>query len=416
MQQADVLAWILQRGSDPTWSYLVALFLPYLVALLLVPRTLRWAVGRGWLDRPSGRKRHEAPIPLLGGVAVFISAALGLLVGASVSEPIRIGLWGQGSLSALGLGLAGIVLLGVYDDLRDMRASSKLLAQIVIASATCGLGFQCGAVQLPFGLAVVESPIASFLVTVAWIVLVTNAFNLIDGIDGLAAGLGIAAALTIVVLAADYNASVAVLAALALSGSLSAFLRYNLPPARIFLGDAGAMGIGYTTAVLSIASYQKGPTAMVLVVPILALGVPVLDTFLAVVRRTVSHLREHGLSAIHPLEVVRAVMRSDRGHVHYLLLRSGWSVRAVLFTLYAVSAVFGALALWTRQASSTTRWGLWLVLLIGSWTCLWLLERRADRRERNRRGAEANPGIGPGPPLAPQDRLDAAASHSSRKG
>jgi UDP-GlcNAc:undecaprenyl-phosphate GlcNAc-1-phosphate transferase len=381
MQSADVLAWIVQKGTDPTWSYLVALFLPYLVALLVVPRTRRWALGRGWLDRPSGRKRHDAPIPLLGGVAVFVSAALGLLIGASVSEPIRIGLWGQGSLAALGLGLAAIVLIGVYDDLRDMRASSKLLAQIVIASATCALGFQCGAVQLPFGLPLLDHPVASFVVTVGWIVLVTNAFNLIDGIDGLAAGLGIAAALTIVVLAADYNASVPVLAALALSGSLSAFLRYNLPPARMFLGDAGAMGIGYTTAVLSIASYQKGPTAMVLVVPILALGVPVLDTLLAVLRRTAGHLREHSLRALHPLEIVRAVMRSDRGHVHYLLLRSGWSVRAVLFTLYAVSAAFGALALWTRHASSTTRWAVWLALLFGFWLSLRLLEHRASRKD-----------------------------------
>jgi UDP-GlcNAc:undecaprenyl-phosphate GlcNAc-1-phosphate transferase len=374
-------AWILETGADPTWSYLVALFLPYLVALLLTPRTRSWAIRHGWLDHPKGRKQHAVPIPLLGGVAVFASVGIGLALAALVSAPIRNGLFGMGSLSVFGLGLAAIVAVGIYDDFRDMRPVSKAMAQVAIAAATWALGFSCGAVQLPFGWAVVDGPVISFLITVGWIVFVTNAFNLIDGIDGLSAGLGIAAALTIVVLAADLGASVPMIGALAVSGALSAFLRYNLPPARIFLGDAGAMGIGYATAVLSIASYQKGPTAMVLIVPILALGVPVLDAVLAVIRRTATHVREHGLSALRPLEVARAVMQGDRGHIHYALLRSGWSVRAVLFALYALSAAFGALALWTRDASPVTRWSIWLALLAGSYLGLRAVERSVDRRD-----------------------------------
>jgi UDP-GlcNAc:undecaprenyl-phosphate GlcNAc-1-phosphate transferase len=399
-----VLAWIASAGADPRWSYLVALFLPYLVALLLTPRTRSWAIRRGFLDHPGGRKQHDAPVPLLGGVAVFASVALGLGLAALVSEPIRAGLFGFGSLSVLGLGAGSIVAVGIYDDLRGMTPASKAAAQIGIAAATWALGFHCGAVQLPFGWAVVEAPIASFLVTVGWIVLVTNAFNLIDGIDGLSAGLGIAAVLTIVVLAADYGASVPVIGALALSGALSAFLRYNLPPARIFLGDAGAMGIGYTTAVLSIASYQKGPTAMVLIVPILVLSVPVLDTLLAVLRRTAAHVRRNGLRALRPVEIARAVMSADRGHVHFLLLRSGWSVRRILFTLYAASAGFGALALWTRHASPTTRWTVWLALLVGSFLALQLLQRRVERRER---------GV---PERMPVDPPPAAVSGAGREG
>ncbi len=367
--------------TTPEASYLVALFLPYLVALFLTPRVRDGATALGWVDRPTERKTHTTAVPLAGGIAVFAAAAIGLLLGALVSSPIRDGLWGSGSLAALGLGVAGIVALGLYDDLYDMRPGSKALAQVAIAIMTWELGFRCNALLLPFGLGVADGTIVSLVVTVGWIVMVTNAFNLIDGIDGLSAGLGIAAALTILVLAAGNEASVPVLGALALSGALSAFLRYNLPPASIFLGDAGAMGIGYATAVLSLASYQKGPTAMVLVVPILAIGVPMLDTLLSVVRRTVRHLRERGLQGVHPVAVVRAVMDADRGHIHHLLLRSGWGVRRILFVLYGLSALCGGLALWTRDASPSLRWTLWLGLLGGSLLVLRLLESRVRARE-----------------------------------
>jgi UDP-GlcNAc:undecaprenyl-phosphate GlcNAc-1-phosphate transferase len=365
-------------------SYVVALVLPYLVTLLLTPRVQRWAVASGWLDRPGGRKEHEAPVALLGGVAVFVSAGIGILISAAVSEPVRAGLLGPGSLGALGLGVAAIVALGAYDDRYDMSAPAKAAVQVAIAAGTWALGFRCGALELPLGLGIIGGPISSLVLTIFWIVLVTNAFNLIDGIDGLSAGLGVIAALTLVVLGARHGAPVPVLGALALAGALGAFLRYNLPPAWIFLGDAGAMGIGYTTAVLSVAAYQKAPTAMILIVPILALGVPLIDTLLAVVRRTTTHVGERGIAALHPLEVARAVMRADRGHIHYVLLRSGWSVRQVLFSLYALSVGFGALALWTRGTSPTVRWSVWLTLPAAAFVVLRLLERRALRLEGNR--------------------------------
>ena len=151
------------------------------------------------------------------------------------------------------------------------------------------------------------------------------------------------------------------------------------------------------TAVLSLASYQKGPTAMVLVVPILAIGVPMLDMLLAVVRRTARHLRERGLRGVHPVAVARAVMDADRGHIHYLLLRSGWGIRRVLFVLYGVSALCGALALWTREASPSVRWTLWLGLLGGSLLALRLLESRVRAREER---VEST--MGSGLPSAPR--------------
>jgi UDP-GlcNAc:undecaprenyl-phosphate GlcNAc-1-phosphate transferase len=347
--------------------YAVILILPWLVALVLTPLVIRWAAARGWLDHPRGRKNHPEPVPVLGGVAVFGAVMLGLLLAAPFSMPIRAGFFGSGSLLALAGGVAAILVLGAYDDRHDLRASLKLAAQVAIAALTWFLGFRCGAVELPLGWVISDSAVPSFVVTVSWIVIVTNAFNLIDGLDGLAAGIGIVATLTIFMLAAGNEATVPVVGALALAGALSGFLRYNVPPARIFLGDAGAMGIGYTTAVLSLASYQKAPTAVVLIVPLLA--------------------RRNGF---HPIGVSRAVFRADRGHIHHLLLRLGWSVRRVLFLLYAISAGLSVLGLWTRSANPDLRWAIWLSLLLVGVVALRLIERSVKRKERERAGDAVN--------------------------
>jgi UDP-GlcNAc:undecaprenyl-phosphate GlcNAc-1-phosphate transferase len=366
--------------------YAVILILPWLVALVLTPLVIRWAAARGWLDHPRGRKNHPEPVPVLGGVAVFGAVMLGLLLAAPFSMPIRAGFLGSGSLLALAGGVAAILALGACDDRKDLRASLKLSAQIAVATLTWFLGFRVGAVELPLGWVISASPVPSFLVTVSWIVIVTNAFNLIDGLDGLAAGVGIAATLTIFVLAAGNEATVPVVGALALTGALAGFLRYNIPPARIFLGDAGAMGIGYTTAVLSLASYQKAPTAVGLSVPLLALGLPLLDTIIAILRRTGEHLRDQGHNGFHPIRVTRAVFRADHGHIHHLLLRLGWSVRRVLFLLYAISAGLGVLAIWTRSASADLRWSLWLSVVLVGVVALRLIERSVNRKERERAG------------------------------
>jgi UDP-GlcNAc:undecaprenyl-phosphate GlcNAc-1-phosphate transferase len=184
-----------------------------------------------------------------------------------------------------------------------------------------------------------------------------------------------------VVLGHAYGSHVAVLAAAALAGSLAAFLRFNLPPARIFLGDAGALGIGYTTAVVSLASYQRSPAAVVLIVPLVVLGLPLVDTLLAVVRRGLNHVRSRGPQGLRPTSLVRAIASADRGHIHHILLRSGWSIRRILFTLYVLSAALGVLALWTRSLTPEARWALWLVLAGGATAGLYVVERRLSARE-----------------------------------
>jgi UDP-GlcNAc:undecaprenyl-phosphate GlcNAc-1-phosphate transferase len=274
-----------------------------------------------------------------------------------------------------------MLALGLYDDLYDMRALHKLVGQVAIAALTFGFGFQVGAVELPFGFDLSAATPVSFVITVLWIVGVANAFNLIDGMDGLASGVALITVLTVFLLANQNGATVPVVAALALAGALAGFLRFNLPPARIFLGDAGALSIGYLTAVLSLASYQKSPAAVALIVPLLVLGLPLLDTILAVIRRGLSHLTARGAQGLGMRELLGAVSQADRGHLHHLLLRNGLSVGASLVVLYGVCVALAAIGFGTRGFATEIRFGLFALLLGAGFAALRLLERRATRLE-----------------------------------
>ena len=357
---------------------MLVVVLPWVVATAATPACARLALRRGWVDRPGERKVHAAPIPYLGGVAVFGAVVLGI----AAAWP-----WVQGRLDGRELGSLGalaacMLALGIYDDLRDLRAPLKLLGQVAIGIATWVVGFQIGKVELPLGWAIAGGPVLSLLMTVGWVVVMTNAFNLIDGMDGLASGLAIITALTLFLLATGQNELGAAFVALALAGALAGFLRFNLPPARIFLGDAGAMSIGYTLAVLSILGFQKSSTAMVVAVPLLIAGIPVLDTALAVVRRLRGAVREHGPRHLRPADVGRALMRGDRGHLHHLLLRTGLTPTRALFALYAASATLAGVACLMEEADATLRWSA--VIAVGAIGCVAqpMLERRLERRER----------------------------------
>ena len=259
------------------------LIAPWLLALVLTPATIRFAKRHDLMDHPTERKAHRAPVALLGGVAVYAAIVLGVGVLMVFLPGLREMAFGRESLGALALGCGLMLALGLYDDLYDMPALHKLAGQVAIAALTFAMGFQVGRGRAPVRLRPLRGRCRSrSLVTVLWIVVVANAFNFIDGMDGLASGVALITVLTVFLLANQNGATVPVVAALALSGALAGFLRFNLPPARIFLGDAGALSIGYLTAVLSLASYQKSPAAVALIVPLLVLGLPLLDTILAV--------------------------------------------------------------------------------------------------------------------------------------
>jgi UDP-GlcNAc:undecaprenyl-phosphate/decaprenyl-phosphate GlcNAc-1-phosphate transferase len=357
------------------------LVVPWLVALVLTPATIRFARRHDLLDHPTERKAHKAPVAMLGGVAVFVSVFLGLALLMPFVPELRELALGRGSLGSLALGCGLMVALGLWDDVYDMAPLHKLSGQIAIAVLTFALGFQVGPIELPFGFMLIDAAPVSFVVTVIWIVVVANAFNLINGMDGLASGVSLVTALTVFLLANQNGATVPVVAALALSGALAGFLRFNLPPARIFLGDAGALSIGYLTAVLALASYQKAPAAVALIVPLLVLGLPLLDTALAVLRRGLSHLSARGAKGLTVRELIGAVTRADRGHLHHLLLRNGLSVTESLVVLYALCVALASVGFETRAMSTELRFGLVAGLLVAGYACVRALERRALRRE-----------------------------------
>lgn len=312
-------------------SYVAAFVVAAAVAVLLTPLVRLLALRIGAVSGPGGRHVNAKSIPRLGGIAIALAFSAPLialfLVDSGVARIFR-----DSQSMALGLlvGGAALCVVGVIDDTRGVRALYKLAAQAAAASFAFGMGFQINAVQVP-GIGELSMGIFALPVTVIWIVGVTNAVNLIDGLDGLAAGVVFFAAVTNLVVAyLSGSVLVAVLMA-AMMGSLVGFLFHNFNPARIFMGDSGSYFLGFVLATTALAgSMQKASTAVSLLVPIVALGVPIFDTLFSMVRRILER---------------RSIFSPDRGHIHHRLLDMGITHRRAVLILYGVSVVLTVAAI-----------------------------------------------------------------------
>jgi UDP-GlcNAc:undecaprenyl-phosphate GlcNAc-1-phosphate transferase len=298
-----------------------------LTALLVTPAVVRMVTARGVYGHVRPGSDPDAPrIPRLGGIAVCLATTVAL--GAAALMP---GLAGGSSETAFLAGtlLAGWIIFaaGLLDDLYDLRPTSKLLAQCLAAVVAYGVGFRIE--QVSFGGISLQVGVLSLALTMLWIVAVVNAFNLIDGLDGLATGIGLVAlGSTFVVAWMLGNTEVAVVCA-ALGGALLGFLRYNFRPARIFLGDSGSQFVGFMVAVLSVHGSTKSATAVLAMVPLLMLALPLLDTLLSILRRWLRG---------------KPVFGADEHHLHHRLMAIGLThVRAVvlLYVFAAALAVLG---------------------------------------------------------------------------
>ena len=307
---------------------LAAFAVALLAASLLTPVIRGAAQGAGLLDEPDGRKVHEVPLPRLGGVAIgaafYLGIAAALVVARTGGSPLSL----ETSLPAILVGAALIAAIGVLDDLQGMRARVKLSAQVVVALVAFGLGLSIDRLDGPWGSIALDA--WALPLTVAWIVAVINAVNLIDGLDGLASGVALTALAAFFVIASSDGGrppSLIVLAAGA--GGAIGFLRYNLHPASIIMGDTGSMLLGYLLAASAISLTQTGSPGVAPWVPLVALGVPLGDIAWTIVRRAV---------AGDPIFV------ADRRHIHHRLLDTGLSQRTVVLLLWLVSAALGVLA------------------------------------------------------------------------
>ncbi len=303
------------------------------VAFLATPLVRRLSLRMGWVDLPNARKIHRDIIPRAGGIAVYLGFMVPL-VGLWLVRPDHAVFAGHARQLALLVGGATAMLaLGVYDDARETRAWQKAAVQLLIAVVvTAPGGLRAELLSNPLGGSLVLPEGVSWVVSAVWIVGVVNALNLLDGIDGLAAGVTISVAATLSVTSFLLGSWFTLLVCLLLVGAALGFLPFNAHPARIFLGDAGSLTLGFLLACISLLSSLKAATATVLVFPLIALGLPLYDTASSFVRRVA-----RGQSPFKP----------DREHIHHRLLHLGLSqVRAVRL-LYGVSALLGLLAIWS---------------------------------------------------------------------
>src|SRR5829696_7448451 len=257
-------------------TYLTLFAVALSSSLVLTPVVRRLAQRLGWMDIPKDERRlHELPIPRVGGVAVFISVVfpLSLLLLVNNLVTASLGSYSRQTIAVLA-SCTLVFLFGVFDDRVGVSPKWKFAAQAAAGTLLYFLGGQIHAVNVPVFGAVELPPLVSFALTLVWVVGISNAFNLIDGLDGLASGASLFAALVMLVVSFFMGHTLAIVIALALAGALIGFLRYNINPASIFLGDSGALFIGFLLAALSLLSSQKASTAVAVAIPFLSFGLP----------------------------------------------------------------------------------------------------------------------------------------------
>jgi len=310
-------------------TYLVGFFLALVVTLVLTPLVRRLAPAVGAVDLPSGRRVNKRQVPRLGGIAIIIGFLAPLVALFFYDNDISFEFRERVPRAlALIVGSMLIAALGALDDLKGLRAWIKLLGQIAVAIGAFVAGYRIESITLPM-VGTLEMGVFAGPITVLWIVGIINAMNLIDGLDGLAAGVACFACVVSFVVGIVSDYTLVSLFSAALGGALLGFLFFNFNPATIFMGDSGSMFIGYVLATSALVG-SKGSTAVSLLVPVLALGVPIIDTLLAVVRRLVSG---------------RSVVSPDRAHLHHRLIEMGFTHRRAVLLLYGISVLFTVAAI-----------------------------------------------------------------------
>ncbi len=354
--------------SDLLSTEFITVFVaPLVLAFGITPAVIWFATRIGALDQPNERKVHTTPTPRLGGIAIYISFCLSLLL-TFYFEPEQRAIASLDPHAAvmLVLSLTLVLMLGVWDDLQPMKPSRKFLGQVIAASIVYLAGFRISAVTHPFGPELLHLNFLDYPVTILWIVGITNAFNLIDGLDGLASGVALIVSLTIFTISYLKGVTMSAMMALILGGAVLGFLPYNFNRARIFLGDSGSLFLGFTLAILSIQSSTKGSTAFSVIVPMLALGLPIMDTLLSMMRRLIRSLVHDSHKRETIIQKFVVMFLPDRGHIHHQLIARGFSHRTAVLVLYVVSCLFGFGAFMVTVSNDPTTSGILITIGIAT--------------------------------------------------
>ncbi len=312
---------------------IIYLFL-FLVALgsvnLLTPLSIKIAAKIGAVDIPTDRKVHKTPIPRLGGAAVFLSVAISLLLGVAVNVYIPQVL--STSLVGMMVGSLVIIAIGLWDDTHNANPFVKLACQFVAASIAVYMGVQFELASNPLVTGTrdyFDLGMLAFPLSVLWIVGLTNAMNLIDGLDGLACGIALFTSVTLFLISVNIEAGEVTYFYIALAGATLGFLRYNRFPAKVFLGDTGSMFLGFTLGCLSTTGFQKSFALSSLIVPVIIFGIPIFDAVVALTRRYINN---------------KGIATADREHLHHRLLDLGLSQKQTVLFLYFVTVLLGIIA------------------------------------------------------------------------
>ncbi len=298
------------------------------LSLILTPIVRKLALRTGFVDRPVARSMHTEPKPYLGGLAIFIAFLTAVLAGGGFRDSKVVGILTGGAL---------IVLLGIIDDRFRLTPKVKLLGQIAAAAYLVYLfDVKIEYIYSPLGNRWIHFGAWSGVLTIFWIISLVNVVNFIDGLDGLAAGISSIAALTLLLVSLQNHFSSAIVLTAALAGAAIGFLRYNFNPAKIFMGDAGAMFLGYTLAAVSVHGVLKSAVTVGVVVPVMALALPIFDTAFAIIRRVATG---------------RSIGEADKDHLHHRLLRLGLSHRNTVLVMWAISAWLGLSAVAVTEVS-----------------------------------------------------------------
>ena len=329
---------------DYVWAFVLAL----VITFALTPLVKRFAVAVGAIDKPDARKVHHGAIPRLGGLAIFLGYMGSVLFNNSIPHDHK--------LFGFVLGTVILVLVGIWDDIRQIEPKTKLMGQIIAAAILVAYDIRVDFINLPWG-GVVYLKYWAIPLTIFWIVGFTNIVNLIDGLDGLAAGISFIACIAVCAMTLQLGQIDLACIALALAGATVGFLRYNFNPAKIFMGDTGSMLLGYTLAAISVMGAVKTAATIALVVPAIVLGLPILDTLFAIVRRKISG---------------RPIFKTDKGHVQHRVLAQGLSQKQAVLMMYAVTALFGGVSVIVAEVNA------WIgcVLVLAIFLCSIYVARR----------------------------------------
>ncbi len=346
-----------------------AAVLAFLLNAAITPIIMRVARAKGWFDVPNARKIHTDPIPRLGGVGIFLSFLVAALAAMILFPVMRPGFWGGAFQLRFLIVFAGCLLIhavGLLDDFFNLRALLKFALELVAAALVAAAGFVIPLGGLHLGGSVALSAVA-WITTLFWIVGVSNAMNLVDGVDGFAGGIACFAALAMGIIAMLQGNLVTALAAVALLGSVIGFLVFNFPPARIFMGDSGSLLLGFTLSVIPLLGATGAPPVGVFLAPLTILTIPILDTAAAIVRR----MRRR-----------QPIHAPDKEHIHHVLLDLGLKERTILLAVYTYCAYLGAAAVVATIVPWKAAVAITVVVWIGSLAAYAGLRARATRDTR----------------------------------